>query len=137
MPIYKDTKAKVHQLDDAAFEYLLPDGCVEITEAEAEAIRLSSLTPEQVEAALSVAVQDFLDGTARSFGYDDIRSAVTYAEEPSVPKFQVEGRALRAWRSKVWAKCYQILDDVKAEQEPIPTDAELIRALPPFTGLPG
>lgn len=39
MTYYKDRENKVHWLDDAAFEYLLPAGSVEITEAEADALR--------------------------------------------------------------------------------------------------
>lgn len=40
MPNYKDTNNKVHFLDSAEFEHLLPAGCVPITDEEAEAIRL-------------------------------------------------------------------------------------------------
>lgn len=38
MSYYKDPQNRVHHLDDAAFEHLLPPGCVEITEAEATAL---------------------------------------------------------------------------------------------------
>lgn len=36
MPHYKDAANKVHFLDDAAFEHLLPTGCIAITEEEAD-----------------------------------------------------------------------------------------------------
>jgi hypothetical protein len=36
---YKDIQNKLHFLDSAEFEYLLPEGCVQITEDEAEALR--------------------------------------------------------------------------------------------------
>lgn len=88
------------------------------------------LTDEQVAGNLSDAVQRFLDAAARAQGYDDIRSAVTYADEPAVPKFQAEGQALRAWRSLVWARCYEVLDAVKAGSRAVPTEAELIGELP-------
>lgn len=67
-------------------------------------------------------VQAHMDQTARAYGYDDIKTAVTYAEEPAVAKFQAEGRALRAWRSRVWAACYELLERVQAgeAEEPAP-----------------
>lgn len=39
MPKYKDQHNNVHHLDDAAFAHLLPAGCVQITDEEAEALR--------------------------------------------------------------------------------------------------
>lgn len=48
MPHYKDPQNRVRHLDDAAFEYLLPPGCVPITDQEAA--DLNAPTPEQVAA---------------------------------------------------------------------------------------
>ncbi len=75
-------------------------------------------------------VQDKLDNTAKQYGYDDIRSAVTYAEEPSVIKFQQEGQAFRAWRSLVWAKCYEVMAEVQSGTRSIPTEQEILAELP-------
>ena len=82
--------------------------------------------PEQIMARLETRVQQWLDEQARALGYDDIKSAVTYAEEPAVPKFQQEGQAMRRLRSLAWARCYEILNAVQAGQRSIPTEAELI-----------
>lgn len=49
MPYYKDLQNKVHVLDSAEFEHLLPPGCVQITEAEAAAIQAP--TTDQVKVA--------------------------------------------------------------------------------------
>ncbi len=87
-------------------------------------------TAEQIRADRVAAVYAHLNAAAHALGYDDIRAAVTYADEPAVPKFQAEGRAFRAWRSLVWAHCYQVLDDVQAGRRPIPTAADLIAELP-------
>ena len=98
-------------------------------------------TAEQIRAALTDAVYAHLNAAAQARGYDDIKAAVTYAEEPAVPLFQAEGRALRAWRSRVWAHCYQVLADVQAGTRAIPTAAQLIAELPaldlPPSSLPG
>lgn len=87
-------------------------------------------TPADVIEALTAAVQKRLDAAAQALGYDDIRSAVTYADEPTVERFQREGLAMRAWRSQVWAYCYQVLDDVKAGRRTTPTPDGLIGELP-------
>src|SRR5690606_28101460 len=81
-------------------------------------------SPSETEAAKVAIVQAHMDDAARAYRYDDIKTACTYADEPAVPRFQAEGQAFRAWRSLVWAKCYEILDDVQTGKLAIPTDAE-------------
>jgi muconolactone delta-isomerase len=88
------------------------------------------LTEDQIVAAKVAIVQAFMDAKARALNYDDMASAVSYAEEPAVPKFQAEGQALRAWRSLVWQTCYSIFDEVKAGARSVPSDEELLAALP-------
>ena len=85
---------------------------------------------EQRAALLLAVVDAHLNATAKEMGYDDIRTAVTYAEEPAVPKFQAEGQALRAWRSLVYAKCYEVLAKVQANEIAEPDEAQLIAMLP-------
>lgn len=75
-------------------------------------------------------IQEHLDLAASALGYDDIRTAVTYAEEPAVPKFQAEGLALRAWRSLVWAHGYDLLAKFMAGGIELPSREELIEGLP-------
>lgn len=86
--------------------------------------------PEKIKADLTGAVQMHLDAAARVRGYDDIRSAVTYADEPAVAQFQADGKAMRAWRSLVWQKCYEIMADVEEGERAIPAAAELVAELP-------
>lgn len=76
------------------------------------------------------AIQQHLDAAAVEAGYDDIKTAVTYAEEPAVPKFQAEGQAFREWRSLCWAYGYSQLDAVEAGERPKPTVEALIAELP-------
>lgn len=83
-------------------------------------------SPEQIVKRFEARIQQWLDDKARALGYDDIKSAVTYADEPAFPKFQQEGQALRRLRSLVWARCYEILNAVQAGQRSIPTEDELI-----------
>lgn len=73
---------------------------------------------------------DILDKQAQDRGYDNIFTAVTYADEPVVEQFQTEGLAFREWRSLVWAACYVILADVQAGNREAPTFEELEQELP-------
>ena len=85
----------------------------------------------QLQATYEQAVQQHLDTTAQSRGYDNMMSACSYAAG-SHPKFSVEGRDCIAWRSAVWEKSYEILTAVKNKTRPLPTIEEVIAELPPM-----
>lgn len=87
-------------------------------------------TVEAAQGIFSSHVQDYLDGVARQWGYDSAASAVTYAEEAAVPLFQAEGKAIRAWRSRVWAAAASLRDQVVAGSRPAPSPTELPALLP-------
>lgn len=94
-------------------------------------------TPAQAEAAhvawAAKLMQAELDTTAASLGYDDIKSLVSYADEPAVPRFQAEGQAARRWRSLFWDAGFQKLAAVRAGQLPAPvTRASLLEGLPQY-----
>jgi len=107
---------------------------VAMTEEEEAAFlaeqQANAADPKQAQAAYVEAVQAHLDAHAREKGYDNIFTAVTYADEPAVAQFQTEGRAFRQWRSLVWGACYNILADVQAGRRALPTVEQLIAALP-------
>ncbi|WP_304308055.1 hypothetical protein [Pseudacidovorax intermedius] len=89
-------------------------------------------TEEERIRALTVVVQGWLDTTARGDDFDHIGSAVSYADEPAVPSFQLLGRRYRKWRSVVWAACYQVLDEWRAGERAEPTAESLLAELPAF-----
>ena len=95
-----------------------------------------TLSDDKIIAILRDAVQAYLDGAAKDAGYDDIKSAVSYADEPAVPKFQAEGQAFRTWRSLVWDACNQILADVLSGARPKPASAVALIAELPELQLP-
>lgn len=125
---YKDPSNKVHQIDER-FTHLLPPGCVEIADAEANDLLAPAPTSEQIVAALTADVQTHLDATARTRNYDGILSLCSYAASTH-PVFGPEGQAGVAWRDAVWAACYVIMADVQAETRAVPTAAELLAELP-------
>lgn len=76
------------------------------------------------------AIQKHMDNVAIERGYDSIMSVITYADEPSVPRYQQEGLAARKWRSLCWAHGLQVLQDVLEGKRSIPSISELIAELP-------
>ena len=46
--------------------------------------------------------------------------------------YQAEAQAYIAWMASLWPVCWQIMQEVADGQRPIPTDQELLAALPPM-----
>lgn len=67
MPHFKDKNSGLYFLDDAAFAYLLPEGCVEITDAEATI--LQKPTVAQAKTAKWEAIKVERDHRAENGGY--------------------------------------------------------------------
>ena len=65
---YKDLENNLHFLDSAEFEHLLPVGCVQITDEEADSIRLSKVVPPTYSELRAAEYPDFklyLDGIVK------------------------------------------------------------------------
>lgn len=93
-------------------------------------VETDAVVAEIIKTDLINAVQAHLDAGAQELGYDDIKTAATYAGEAAVPRFQNEGIALRSWRSLVWEHCHGVMNAVTAGERAVPTAAELIGELP-------
>lgn len=76
------------------------------------------------------AIQTWMDGEAVKLGYDSVLSACSYINTGN-PKFDAEGEGFRQWRSAVWERGYQLIDEVIAGQREVPDDpADVIALLP-------
>lgn len=108
----------------------------QIAEEQKEAERIANMTEEekaaQTQVQLTAAVQNVLDSEAQKLNYDSCLSVCSYVDT-GVSKFDDEGKAFRAWRSAVWAKGYEILDEVIVGKREIPTEEELLAELPKLT----
>ena len=63
---YKAPDNSLHFLDDDSFAYLLPEGSIAITEAEAEALRpKTELTYAQKRASEYPPMTDYIDGVVK------------------------------------------------------------------------
>jgi hypothetical protein len=71
-------------------------------------------------------ITERINAQARAWGYAGIGSIGLYADEPAVPKYQAECRALRAWQALTWAaaeeasKTAATIEDVLAALPPPP-----------------
>lgn len=84
---------------------------------------------EQRAAALLRVVDAHLNAAAQAKGYDSIITAALRAALPSSP-FHTEGLAFGNWMDAVYAKCYEVLAQVQADEIAEPTKEELIAMLP-------
>ena len=116
------------QLIWTANERFISDSALTPSEVQAEFFNLFVDSPG-TQAMLTKAVQDYMDATVQARGYDGILSACSYVDT-GVEKFDNEGAKCREWRSAVWAKCYEVLDDVLQGNRAIPTAEELLAMLP-------
>lgn len=96
---------------------------------EVVALPEPATTADEIQAALTAAVQNWMDKTVQQRNYDNIGTACTYANSTD-SIFAAEGLACIKWRDAVWRKCYDMLDEVKAGTRAIPTAEEVIAELP-------
>lgn len=115
------TATSIRRLSDMALipiDQLNPD-YVEVMAwvAQGNTVAPTPVDPDQARAAAITAVQAHIDAQARAWGYDDIYTAVGYADEPADPQFQAEGQALRRWRSLTWRRCWDVAASVASVEE--------------------
>lgn len=67
MPFFKDKTGAIHFLDDASFAHLLPEGSVEITDAEAAALQKPTI--DQAKAAKWESIKSERDRRTENGGY--------------------------------------------------------------------
>lgn len=91
------------------------------------------LTHEQKVAVWQKVIDDYADDMARAFRFKDLAEAISYASEPEVPEYQMEGKAFRAWRSRLRFAFDTLASRIGAGIEEAPgTPEDLIAAMPAF-----
>lgn len=95
-------------------------------EKEADLLKQTEAEMLALKNKFSKILDDKLNSAAQSYGYDDIKSAVTYADEPSVLKFQNEGKEFRKWRSLCYSYAYDLIETADITL----TEEEFLSGLP-------
>ncbi len=112
---------------DVDFYRVVGGVVVRKTEAEIAAI-IAAREAEAAKAGKDAVVQQHIDATARAKGYDSALSCCSYAGE--VNTYQTEAQRFISWRARCWTAAYEIFAGAQAGTRPVPTDAELIAAMP-------
>lgn len=89
------------------------------------------ITFDQAVEIWKKSVMGMMNNVARDYGYTSLQTAISYAEEPSVERYQREGKAFRQWRSLLWQTFYETVDKYR-ETTPIPTVDQVLGQLPKF-----
>lgn len=113
------------------FERVEPDTPELVDGVWKQTWRVVPWSAEEIQAALTDAIQQHLDATARTHAYDGILSLCTYATSPSL-RFAAEGQAGVEWRDECWLKGYAVLAECQFGGRPVPTREELVAELPVF-----
>ena len=85
-------------------------------------------TDDDIERALTSALNRHLDAVAGQRRYDSRFTCSLRAGFPG--PFQEEGQVFAVWMDACNMAAYQLMAEVKAGRAPVPTDAELIAAMP-------
>lgn len=134
---------------ERGFTYRLASGQAEttrVTRNDARALEVLGMTDappaqpseEQLIAHFDGVIQAHLDETAHKRGYgpnagylpmQPTVSICTYINDPNA-RFAAEAQAFLNFRSAVWTQALVVLEQVRAGQRQIPSDVELIAAMP-------
>jgi hypothetical protein len=134
---------RVAQVAEDSFEIALPlfwTDCPDYVIADLYYYNSNSLnnfikiepSAEDIEKNYVSITQNYLDSTAKNYGYDSILSAVSYAEDTFNQTYQLEGKAFLNWRSNVWTTAYPVIDKIKNKEIETPNTVTYISMLPRF-----
>jgi len=100
---YKDTQNNIHVLDSVDFEHLLPQGAVQITSEEAQAI-------------LSVITTDIFPLQPKQLSSLSYLDLFTETEQLQVVTATMQSAQVKLWYDKMLAAEYITLADARTEQ---------------------
>lgn len=86
-------------------------------------------TPEKIVKDYEDAIQVHLDATARSRGYDNTYTCLSYLSSTD-EKWRNEANTFNKWRDAVWTQAHKILNDFIAGAIEQPTIEDVIAQLP-------
>jgi hypothetical protein len=130
MALWKDLNNQIHDDMDGQALYIpsWPQGMVQITRAEADAILNSPKTQTQQFKEIEHAFELYMDSVAQNKTYDDRKSCMLYAGYTN--PFQTEATAFAQWVASVWVLAVQQQAEVIAGKRAMPTPAQAVSEIP-------
>lgn len=110
-------------------DWMAAHGKIKVVENGKFVWREVEKTPEEIVKEYEDAVQNHLDSTAQTKGYDNSYTCLSYLSSTD-ETWQRESNIFNAWRDAVWRKCHEILDAVKSGTAEPPAVDELLNMLP-------
>lgn len=123
---YPMEAAKWCNENNAHIDEVTRDGAKEST---FEIVANEPPTMEEQRATYEFAVQSHLDATARTRGYDNTYTCLSYLDSTD-EIWRRESHAFNAWRDSVWRKAHEILNAFMAGEIEQPTVDEVLAQLP-------
>lgn len=102
----------------------------QVNMTNAEKAERDAAVQAQTTALFEQAVQEKMEAAAHDRGYDSLFTAISYADEPAVPRFQADGQAFRRWRSLVWDYAHTEMNAVLAGEKSQPELDAFLASLP-------
>lgn len=96
------------------------------------AAEIATERANQTRAALTAVINAHVEEAARGRDYNDAAALAGYANS-TVPSWAAEAQAFVSWRDQVWITAYSMLAEVEAGTRGIPSETELLEALPDIT----
>ena len=92
---------------------------------------LPVITAEAQQEYFTQLACEMMDKKVKERHYDGIISACSYVGSTN-ERYSFEAMACMAWRDKVWARCFEIFDALKAGRMEIPSKEDFLAMLPSF-----
>lgn len=131
---FKDATNTLYWLDDAKDIHYLPNGVVEITDEEAEQIRLASIpqpTIADLAEAVRLSLQSAIDEKAKEFGFMSGGNALMLYAGFANP-FQPLAQTFATWEASVWYEAELYKAEVIAGTKPMLSPSEAIALMPEY-----
>ena len=130
MKTYKAPDQSLHCVEEQ-FAHLLPQGCVAISDEEAEALRAPPpMSPAETIKAYETALDMHLDSVAQEQRFKDRHSLSLRAGYPN--DWQSLGASFGSWMDGCNVQAYALMEDVLAGTQELPSIEVFLSALPKF-----
>lgn len=106
-----DEEAEFTVIPDDVEEYskIIWNECLKGTYGEIEEYIEPEISLEEIISMYETAVDIWMNKKVQERGYNNVVSCISYENDDN-PKFAAEASAVKLWRSRVYTRCYELLN---------------------------